>query len=51
MAWEWPALCEAVGIEQPAIHLIQTILERFHGQASLKTPSNNTNEACWGPVL
>jgi len=28
---------EAVGIEQPAVHLIQTILERFRGQVSMRT--------------
>jgi hypothetical protein len=35
---------EPVGIEQPAVHRIPTILERFRGQVSLKTPSNNTSK-------
>jgi hypothetical protein len=39
-----PKLVEAVGIEQPAVRLIPTILERFRGQVSPRTPSNNTNQ-------
>jgi hypothetical protein len=35
---------EAVGIEPVSIHPVQTILERFRGQVSPKTPSNNTNK-------
>lgn len=39
-------LVEEVGIEQMAIHLVQTILEQFWGQVSPKTPSNNANKTC-----
>ena len=35
---------EAVGIEQPGAHLVWTILERFRGLVSPKTPSNSTNQ-------
>jgi len=46
---EWPsskkkAEVEAVGIEQPALHPIQTILERFRGQVSTRTRPKNTNK-------
>ena len=41
---DWLKVVEAVGIEQPAIRLLSTILERFRGQVSPKTPSNNTNK-------
>jgi hypothetical protein len=37
-------MVEAVGIEPVSIHPVQTILERFRGQVSPKTPSNNTNK-------
>jgi hypothetical protein len=42
---------EAVGIEHPAIHLIQTILERFRGQVSAKALSNNTNKTRYRTFL
>jgi len=40
----YTCLVEAVGIEQPALQLVPTILERFRGQVSPKTPSNNTRK-------
>jgi len=33
-----------VGFEQPAAHLIRTILERFRGQVSMKTRPKNTKK-------
>ena len=42
---------EAVGIEQPAIHPIQTILERFRGQGSMRTRPNNTKKTRYRTFL
>ena len=42
---------EAVGIEHRAIRLIQTILERFHGQVSMKTRPKNTRETLYQTFL
>ncbi|MGB5350714.1 MAG: hypothetical protein WBN10_14000 [Polyangiales bacterium] len=42
---------EAVGIEQPAAHSIPTILERFRGQVSPKTRSNNANKTRYRTFL
>jgi len=44
-------IVEAVGIEQPAIHLIQTILERFRGQVSMRTRPKNTNKTRYRTFL
>ena len=44
-------LVEAVGIEQPAAHSIPTILERFRGQVSPKTRSNNANKTRYRTFL
>jgi hypothetical protein len=35
---------EAVGIEQPAVRPVQTILEWFRGQVSMRTRPKNTNK-------
>jgi hypothetical protein len=37
-------LVEAVGIEQPAVRPLQTILEGFRGQVSMRTRRKNTRE-------
>jgi len=37
-------IVEAVGIEQPAIHPVPTILERFRGQVSRRTRPKNTSK-------
>jgi len=42
---------EAVGIEQPAIHLIWTILERFRGQVSMRTRPKNTRKTRYRTFL
>jgi len=39
-------LVEAVGIEQPAIRLVPTILERFRGQVSTRTRPKKTSKTC-----
>jgi hypothetical protein len=39
-----PKLVEAVGIEQPVVHLVPTILEWFRGQVSMRTRPKNTNK-------
>jgi len=44
-------LVEAVGIEQLAIHLIQTILERFRGQVSMRTRPKNTSKTRYRTFL
>jgi hypothetical protein len=40
----YTCLVEAVGIEQPAVHPIQTILESFRGHVSIKTRLKNASE-------
>jgi len=42
---------EAVGIEQPAVHPIQTIPERFRGQVSMRTRSKNTSKTRYRTFL
>jgi hypothetical protein len=42
---------EAVGIEQPAIHRLPTILEWFRGQVSMKTPPKNTRKTRYRTFL
>jgi len=44
-------MVEAVGIEQPAVHPIQTILERFRGQVSIKTRPKNTSKTRYRTFL
>jgi len=44
-------LVEAVGIEQPAVHLMPTILERFRGQVSMRTRPKNTNKTRYRTFL
>jgi hypothetical protein len=44
-------IVEAVGIEQPAVHLIPTILERFRGQVSMTTRPKSTNKTRYRTFL
>jgi len=44
-------IVEAVGIEQPAVHLVPTILEWFRGQVSIKTRPKNTNKTRYRTFL
>ena len=39
-----PKMVEAVGIEQPGVRLVPTILERFRGQVSRRARPKNTNK-------
>ena len=42
---------EAVGIEQPVVHPIPTILERFRGQGSMRTRPKNTSKTHYRTFL
>ncbi|MDH3726389.1 MAG: hypothetical protein OER77_02575 [Myxococcales bacterium] len=44
-------LVQAVGIEQPAVHPVPTILERFRGQVSIKTRPKNTTKTRYRTFL
>ena len=51
MAQPSRAEVEAVGIEQPGAHPIQTILERFRGQVSMRTRPKNTSKTHYRTFL
>ena len=42
---------EAVGIEQPAVHPIPTILERFRGQVSIENTSKEHEQNALPDIL
>jgi hypothetical protein len=42
---------EAVGIEQPAVHPIPTILERFRGQVSMRKRPKNARKTRYQTFL
>jgi hypothetical protein len=44
-------IVEAVGIEQPAVRLIPTILQRFRGQVSIRTRPKRTSKTRYRTFL